>query len=162
MVEAHTGLGLLKALADEAPNVDAGAHRIRPLRAELQRVARADVFPALLQATGVDEVLAAWLQHGSESSLHDLLGGVDAPAFSKLTSVRTAVSTLDCGRGSGGGLALDDARRCRRCGRFWANVAKKMMRTASRTLRDSRPPSRRASRTACNSRSNYRRSGIWH
>ena len=48
------GLGLLKALADEAPNVDAGAHRIRPLRAELQRVARADVFPALLQATGVD------------------------------------------------------------------------------------------------------------
>ena len=88
------GLSSLKALADEAPNVDAGAHRIRPLRAELQRVARADVFPALLQASGVDEVLAAWLQYGSESSLHDLLGGVDAPAFAKLTSVRTAVSTL--------------------------------------------------------------------
>jgi hypothetical protein len=103
------GLGLLKALADEAPNVDAGAHRIRPLRAELQRVARSDVFPALLQATGVDEVLAAWLQHGSESSLHDLLGGVDAPAFSKLTSVRTAVSTLIVAAEAGGGQVLDDA-----------------------------------------------------
>lgn len=109
------GLLLLRALADEAASVDAGAHRVRALKAELRRVACVDVFPALLRApadASVDDTLSAWLQHGSESSLHDLLSGADAPVFARLVKgadLRRAVSVLIVAAEAGGGIMLDEA-----------------------------------------------------